>query len=132
MVTNIPPAQLDDAAVIARYKSLADIETGFRVLKSEIEIGPFYHRLPHRIRAHAQICFIALILHRVMRMRLRESGAASSPERALEQLRQIQFHSVSLNGARHTGVSTLSADNRDLLRGLGATNPPSAEQLSLL
>ena len=31
-----------------------DIERGFKVLKSEIEIGPVYHRLPERIRAHAQ------------------------------------------------------------------------------
>jgi transposase len=37
---------------------LADIERGFRVLKNELEIGPVYHRLPKRIRAHAAICFI--------------------------------------------------------------------------
>ena len=29
--------------VVARYKSLADIERGFKVLKSELEIGPVYH-----------------------------------------------------------------------------------------
>ena len=34
--------------VIQRYKSLADIECGFKVLKSEIEIGPVCHRLPER------------------------------------------------------------------------------------
>ncbi len=44
------------AEVVQRYKSLADIERGFRVLKSDIEIGPVYHRLPQRIRAHALIC----------------------------------------------------------------------------
>ena len=60
--------------VVQRYKSLADIERGFRVLKSDIEIGPVYHRLPQRIRAHALICFIALILYRVLRMRLRAAG----------------------------------------------------------
>lgn len=64
-----------------RYKSLADIERGFRVLKSEIEIGPIYHRLPERIRAHAVICFMALILYRVMRTRLHASDTALSPER---------------------------------------------------
>ncbi len=53
--------------VVDRYKSLADIERGFRVLKSEIEIGPVFHRLPERIKAHASLCFIALILYRVMR-----------------------------------------------------------------
>ena len=61
-------------------KSLADIERGFKVLKSELGIGPVYHRLPERIRAHASICFMALILHRVMRMRLRaaKTGVAQA------------------------------------------------------
>ena len=39
------------AEVVQRYKSLADIERGFRVLKSDIEIGPVHHSLPQRIRA---------------------------------------------------------------------------------
>ena len=46
------------------------------MLKSDIEIAPVYHRLPDRIRAHAQICYLALVLHRVMRMRLNASGSA--------------------------------------------------------
>lgn len=41
-------------------REIADIERGFRVLKSAIEIGPVFHRLPERIKAHAAICFIAL------------------------------------------------------------------------
>ena len=63
LVTNAPDFTPD--VVIKRYKSLADIERGFRVLKSEIEIGPIYHRLPERIHAHGSICFMALILYRV-------------------------------------------------------------------
>jgi hypothetical protein len=47
LVTNTP--DLSPEEVLKRYKSLADIERGFRVLKSEIEIGPIYHRLPNRI-----------------------------------------------------------------------------------
>ncbi|RMG57383.1 MAG: IS1634 family transposase, partial [Bacteroidetes bacterium] len=88
LVTNV--TDFSPQEVVARYKSLADIERGFRVLKSDIEIGPVYHRLPKRIKAHAMICFMALILHRIMRMRLKASGSAFSPERALAQLRRIQ------------------------------------------
>ena len=55
--TDTPAAQ-----AVAHYKSLADIERGFRVLKSDIEIGPVYHRLPQRIRAHAMVCFVALVV----------------------------------------------------------------------
>ena len=60
LVTNT--TDLTPEEVVKRYKLLADIERGFRVVKSEIEIGPIYHRLPERIRAHAAICFMALIL----------------------------------------------------------------------
>jgi hypothetical protein len=63
LVTNV--VDLAPDGVVNRYKSLVDIKRGFRVLKSEIEIGPIYHRLPDRIRAHASICFMALRLYRV-------------------------------------------------------------------
>jgi hypothetical protein len=79
------------AAVFERCKALADIERGFKVLKPEIEIGRVYHRLPDRIRAHAQICFMALILHRVMRGKLKSAVTGLSPERALERLARIQI-----------------------------------------
>lgn len=51
-------------------------ECGFPALKSEIEIVPVFHRLPNRIRTHALICFLALILYRVLRVRhkARDSG----------------------------------------------------------
>ncbi len=105
--------------VIQRYKSLADIERGFKVLKSEIEIGPVYHRLPERIRAHASICFMALILHRVMRSRLKAADAGYTPERALEQLQRIQHHRVRLNGGEPVaGVSTLSTEQNEVLHAL--------------
>ena len=44
LVTNV--TALSPQAIVQRYKSLADIERGFRVLKSEIELASVYHRLP--------------------------------------------------------------------------------------
>ena len=113
LVTNVP--DLAPADVVARYKALADIERGFRVLKSEIDIAPVFHRLPSRIRAHALICFLALVLYRVLRMRLKDRGSPYSPERALEIARRIQFHQVTLHD-QHTasGLSTLSPEQKEL------------------
>lgn len=51
LITNVQ--DISAAEVVQRYKSLADIERGFKVLKSEIEIAPVFHRLPERIKAHA-------------------------------------------------------------------------------
>jgi transposase len=112
------------AEVVERYKSLADIERGFRALKSEIEIGPVYHRLPRRIRAHALICLLALILHRVLRMRLKASQREESPARLLEQLKRIQQQSATVDGGPViSGLSPLAALHKDLFGAVGLPVP---------
>lgn len=85
-LTNV--ANLNPAQIVDRYKSLADIEPGFKVLKSAIENAPVFHRLPERIRAHASICFMALILYRVMRQRQKAAGNNASPQGTWAQLRR--------------------------------------------
>jgi transposase len=131
LVTNVQ--DLNRAEIVDRYKSLADIERGFRVMKSEIEIAPVFHRLPERIRAHASICFMALILYRVMRQRLRNAGHSASPETALAQLRRIQRQSVSVNqGVPITGVSNINRDQANLLAAMNLRKPVPDAQLTLL
>ena len=131
LVTNA--VDLSSGEVVKRYKSLADIERGFRVLKSEIEIGPIHHRLPDRIRAHATICFVALILYRVMRSRLHAGGTAHSPERALSKLRRIQHHRVTLNDSEPVaGLSAIDQEQSQILAALTIKKPTLSTQLTLL
>jgi hypothetical protein len=121
VVTNSPEPTAQ--GVIERYKSLADIERGFHVLKSDIEIGPVYHRLPKRIRAHAAICFMALILQRVMRQRLKAAGSALSPDHALQILRRVQQHRVRMHGRQLDGVSRIDKAQLELFSNLGVSRP---------
>jgi transposase len=131
LVTSV--RDMTPAEVVQRYKSLADIERGFKVLKSEIEIAPVFHRLPERIKAHASICFIALILYRVMRQRLKLAGSDLSPEAALADLRRIQRHTISIDkGAAIHGVSTVQPRQAAALAALNIKKPTLDAQLTLL
>ncbi|MGB4857729.1 MAG: IS1634 family transposase [Dokdonella sp.] len=132
LVTNVK--DLTPADVVARYKSLADIERGFRILKSEIEIGPVFHRLPTRIRAHASLCFMALILYRVMRQRLKASHSELSPERALDELRTLQQHQIHLQptGRSVAGISRLSDLQERVFAALDLKKPTPPRQKALL
>jgi len=131
LVTNT--TDLAAADVIRRYKALADIERGFRVLKSELEIGPVYHRLPERIRAHATLCFMALILYRVMRMKLKAAKSPYSPERALARLRRLQAHRVRVNGQTPmAGLSTITDQQAQVFQALDIKKPTATAQLALL
>jgi transposase len=122
LVTNM--ADHGPAQIVERYQVLADIERGFRVLKSEIEIAPVYHRKADRIRAHALICFLALVLYRVLRMRLNDRHSPYSPERLLEIARRIQFHRVTLHqNQTASGLTTLTPEQRDLFDTIDLPKP---------
>lgn len=122
LASNVPDAS--PAEIVSRYKTLADIERGFRVLKSEIEIAPVFHRLSDRIRAHALICFLALLLYRVLRLRLKARGSATSPERALEIARRIQYHQVTLHQRQSaSGLSVVTPQQKELFATLALPEP---------
>ena len=127
LVTNTNTAA---AEVVQRYKSLADIERGFRVLKSDIEIGPVYHRLPQRIRAHALVCFMALVLYRVMRMRLQKAKRSESPSTLLAQLKRIHQQTVETGeGQTLTGLTEITPAQKSLFAALDLT-PPTPSDLA--
>jgi len=121
LITNAP--DITPAGAVAHYKALADIERGFRVLKSDIEIAPVHHRLPDRIRAHALICFLALVLYRVMRMRLKAKGNATSPRRALDLLATLHQHVTRIGPTTTTGLTRQKLEQLDLFDALGVKKP---------
>ena len=129
LVTNT--ADLDLADVIVRHKSLADIERGFRVVKSEIEIAPAFHRLSDRIRAHALICFMTLVLHRVLRMQHKAKSSPYSLERALEIAHHIQPDQVRIAGQdAASGLTDLSPEQLALFDQL-QLNIPAKEPFDI-
>lgn len=121
LITNAPDLTAADA--VARYKDLADIERGFRVLKSDIEVAPVHHRLPDRIRAHALICFLALVLYRVMRLRLKAKGNSASPRTALDLLARIQRHQAKIGNCSVEGLSTATSEQLELFDTLNLPKP---------
>jgi len=48
------------------YKQLLQVERGWRDLKQVIDLRPVYHRLEERIRAHVVLCWLALLLVRIV------------------------------------------------------------------
>jgi transposase len=64
--TDIAREKLSDEKVISHYHSLWRIEQSFRMSKSGLETRPIYHRKQDAIRAHALICFVALMIEKFL------------------------------------------------------------------
>src|SRR3954454_7510358 len=59
-----PKLSADDIAL--SYKQLLQVDRGWRDLKTHRELRSLYHRLEQRIRAHVQLCWLALLLVRIV------------------------------------------------------------------
>ena len=79
------------------------------------------------------VCFLALIVYRVMRQRLKLAKSDLSPERALAELRKIQRHRVRINKAEPiSGISTINDSQAEVLETLKIRKPTQDAQLTLL
>ena len=61
--TSDPMLTAEDLA--AAYKQLLAVERGWRDCKTSLGLRPVYHHREDRIRAHVQLCWLALLLTRV-------------------------------------------------------------------
>lgn len=60
--------EMKDRDIIEAYRGLWRIEESFRVLKSDLDARPVYVSREEHIRAHFLVCFIALLIMRLMQL----------------------------------------------------------------
>lgn len=113
---------LSPEEVIHRYKELAEIERGWRSLKSTLLLRPVYHWTEKRIRAHIFVCVLALQIERWMRRRLK----TVSVPKALAQLQHIKVGELSIAGKKSRLVTRTTADQKKWLKSLGAPPMPTS------
>jgi len=62
--SNEPHLTAEDIAL--GYKQLLEVERGWRDMKQILDLRPVHHRLEDRIRAHVILCWLALLLIRII------------------------------------------------------------------
>ncbi|MFC1543952.1 IS1634 family transposase [Gemmatimonadota bacterium] len=100
------------------YRQLLVVEDSFRTLKSTLELRPVYHRLEDRIRAHVLLCWMALLLVRVIENQC--EGTWRRIRREMSKLHRVIF--LSKDGVVHL-TSRLTAEQRNILKDL-KIDPP--------
>jgi len=80
--------------------------------------GPLYHRLPERIEAHVLLCWLALLLVRLVEI---ETGCGW--ERVRDELDRIHPVDLRTKDGASQAVTKLSAEQCKLLKALEITPP---------
>lgn len=93
--------------VIENYSQLWQVEKAFRISKTDLRIRPIYHRIKERIEAHICICFTAYALYKELERLLKLNNICLSPEKAIEQIKEIRQLRYTLPKSRHVKTKIL-------------------------
>jgi len=82
--------ELANEEIIEQYRNLWRIEASFRILKDDLEGRPVYVWTKDHIEAHFLICFVALILMRILQYKLNGKYSSEAIQKALGDA-NVQF-----------------------------------------
>jgi Transposase DDE domain len=106
----------DDLA--AAYKQLIAVERGWRDMKGALGLRPVFHHREDRIRAHVQLCWLALLLIRVV-----ETAVGDTWRNVRHELDRMALVILATDHGRVAQRSTLTAGHKSILTALGLPEP---------
>jgi len=106
----------DDLA--AAYKQLTHIERGWRDMKGALGLRPVFHHREDRIRAHVQLCWLALLLLRVV-----ENATGDTWRNTRHELDRLHLVTLATQHGRVAQRSALTAGHQRVLTALGLPEP---------
>ncbi len=101
------------------YKQLIEVERGWRALKHTLDLRPVYHRKEERIRSHVLLCFLALLLTRLIEVEATDTWPTI--RRELQRMHLGEFHGSAGRVLQRTETTPAQ---RDILRALAIEEPP--------
>ncbi|WP_444980738.1 IS1634 family transposase, partial [Planobispora siamensis] len=100
------------------YKQLLEVERGWRDMKQIIDLRPVYHRLEERIRAHVVLCWLALLLIRII-----ETTTGSTWPACRRELERLHLGTFTGPAGLFRQVTALIKPQQDLLAKLAVPVP---------
>ncbi len=117
-----PTLSAEDIAL--GYKQLLQVERGWRDLKTTLDLRPVHHRREDRIRAHVLLCWLALLLIRII-----EHETSDTWRNVRNELQRLHLGTFTGPAGSCQQRTELTNRQRDLLRTLKQPEPPRFTRL---
>ena len=103
----------------AAHKQLTAVERGWRDLKGALGLRPVFHHREDRIRAHVQLCWLALLLIRVA-----ENSTGQTWRTLHHELDRLHLVTLATGSGTVAQRSTLTPGQKAILTALDLPEPP--------
>lgn len=102
----------------AAYKQLLAVERGWRDMKGSLGLRPVFHHREDRIRAHVQLCWLALLLIRVV-----ENATGDTWRNVRQELDRMHLVTLATSEGQVAQRSTTTAGQKTILSALDLPEP---------
>jgi Transposase DDE domain len=103
----------------AAYKQLIAVERGWKDMKGALRLRPVFHYREDRIRAHVQLCWLALLLIRVA-----ENAAGDTWRNIRRELDRMHLVTLATADGQVAQRSVTTDGQQAILRALDLPEPP--------
>ncbi len=110
----------------AAYKQLLQVERGWRDMKGHLGLRPVFHHREDLIRAHVQLCWLALLLIRVV-----ENATNDTWRNTRHELERMHLVTLATGDGRVSQRSTTTPGQRKTLTALKLGEPPRFQDFAL-
>ncbi len=104
--------------IVLGYKQLYDIERAFKTLKTDLDLHPNYHSKEDRIRCHIFLCFIALVLVRIIENKTKRTWA-----KIRKMFMRIHYGEFIIDSKKIFQLTELSNDQLNVYKSLNINEP---------
>ena len=104
--------------IVLGYKQLYDVEQAFRTLKTYIKLRPNYHSKDERIRCHIFLCFIALVLVRII-----EDKTQKTWETIRKEMNRLYYGEFKTETKKILQLTELTNEQKAILKTLNINEP---------
>ena len=94
IISSNPELKASEAAAI--HHGLWKIEESFRVLKTNLRARPVYVRTPSHVKGHFAICYLALVMQRLLEKKLKAAGVFASTREIQQALGQANVMALRI------------------------------------
>ena len=104
--------------IVWGHKQLYDVEQAFRTLKTTLELRPNYHSRDDRIKCHILLCFMALVLTRIVEHKTQKTWS-----HVRNEMQRLHCGEFEIESKKFHQLTELTTEQKELLKKLNIKEP---------
>jgi transposase len=112
--------------IVAAYKTLQQVEQGFRTIKTVLRVRPMYHHADHRIISHVKLCVLAYFIVRHVEVKTGQSW-----EQIARLFRRLHVAELITDAGVVFRRSELSKEHKAILKALKIPYPKEIQDVNM-